>query len=73
MSDSEYNFDVNKQIKCQKVKYHRECWIPAFCQKIWALKKLCVTKVAHCISDAQKNVEYRTYRYHLWLDSLVKQ
>ena len=49
MSDSEYIVNVNKQIKCQLVNYHRECLIPAFCQNIWALKKWCVTKVAHCI------------------------
>ena len=33
MSDSEYIFDVNKQIKCQLVNYHRECLIPAFLSK----------------------------------------
>ena len=49
MNDSEYIFDVNKQIKCQYVNYHRECLDPAFLSKNMGLKKWCVTKVAHCI------------------------
>ena len=31
MSDSNiFFFDVNKQIKCQEINYHRECSIAAF-------------------------------------------
>ena len=30
MSDFDILFDVIKQIKCQKVNYHRECSILAF-------------------------------------------
>ena len=33
MSNSDISFDVIKQIKCQKVNYHRECSIPAFLSK----------------------------------------
>ena len=52
MSDSDI-FDVIKQIKCQNINYHRECSIPAFFKNMWALKRWCVTKVAHCFLNKQ--------------------
>ena len=48
-SDSDI-FYVNKQIKCQYKKIIIEnVQFQDLCQKSWALKKWCVTKVAHCI------------------------
>ena len=48
MSDSEFFFDVIKQKLVNKYFFKKNVRFQHFCQKMRALEKWCVTKVAHC-------------------------
>ena len=60
-SISSNRLNVNKQIIIENVRFQH------FCQKMWALKKWCVTKVAHCIVNQcdSRTIQATQLKVHL--------
>ena len=55
MSDSDIFLMSSNRLKVNKVIIIENVRFKHFCEKMWALLKWCVTKVAHCISTKLPN------------------